>query len=107
MPELAHLKKVPGYPFDLKTDFNYLAEWTLEFPMVDVVPMLRNWKLYIEKNQFKNKSNPRGQLYNQFKSASAKGIYKKQPSNGSGARDQKPDALERMEAAQKQEGQPS
>ena len=104
MSELAHLRSVPGYPFDLKMDFAKLGELSLEFPMVDVVPLLKNWKLYIGDNPFAKKSSPRAQLRNQFVMAKNKGKYKKAEDNGSGP--PKPDALERMKAAQKQEGQP-
>ena len=95
MPELAVLRTVPGYPFDLKTDFAKLSELSLEFPQVDVVPMLKNWVLYITDHKFTKKSSPRGQLYNQFKSASTKGMYKKASDNGGGPR--QPDALQRMQ----------
>ena len=103
MPELAVLRKVPGYPFDLKTDFDYLSEWSLEFPMVDVVELLKNWNLFITDRKkktgvaFAKNASPRGQLRNQFKMAKAKGMHKKPEGNGSEPPGQSgPDALEYM-----------
>lgn len=99
MPELAHLRQVPGYPFNLNADFEKLGELSLEFPMVDVVALLKNWKEYITDNPFKKKSSPRAQLRNQFKMAKEKGMYKKESgNNGSGPR--RPDAGDRIKKAE-------
>lgn len=86
MPELALLRTVPKYPFDVKTDFAKLSELSLEFPSVDVVPMLKNWVLFITDNPFKANSSPRAKLRNQFKMAHDKGMYKKASDNGEGPR---------------------
>lgn len=103
MPELAVLRTVPGYPFELTTDFAKLSELSLEFPSVDVEAMLKNWMLFITDRPFKPKSSPRAQLRNQFKMAQEKGMYKKAGGNGSGT-PKGPDAYERMKAAiEKQE----
>ena len=109
MPELALLRSVPGYTFDLDKDFAKLGELSLEFPMVDVTALLKNWKEYITDTPFKKKSSPRAQLRNQFIMAKNKGMHKKESDNGDDTR--RPDAGDRIkkaeEAFEKQEGQPS
>ena len=77
LPELAHLKQVNKYPFDLNKDFTTLTTLANEFPTVGIIPLLKNWKLYIEDNPFKSKSSPRAQLRKQFEMAKKKGFYKK------------------------------
>ena len=83
MPELALLRKVPGYPFDANKDFGNLTQLSEEFPDIDVVSLLKNWIMFIKDNPFKKKSSPRAQLRNQFVLAMKKGFHKK-ASGGNG-----------------------
>lgn len=71
------LKTIPGYPFDEKTDLTFLQEKEKDYPLIDILSLLKGWKAYLADRPLNGNSKPRGQLHNQFEFASKWGKHRK------------------------------
>ncbi len=71
------LKSIPGYPFDEKTDLAFLQEKEKDYPLIDILALLKGWKAYLADKPLNGKSKPRGQLHNQFELAMKWGKHQK------------------------------
>jgi hypothetical protein len=60
------LKSIPGYPFDIETDFAFLQEKETDFPTVDILSLLKTWRTYLLDAPLKKNARPRSQLLRQF-----------------------------------------
>lgn len=60
------LELIPGYPFDPKKDQEILMARTEEYPEIDLLCLINNWKVYLMDHPLTSRSNPRSQLNNQF-----------------------------------------
>lgn len=71
------LKSIPNYPFDEKTDIAFLQEKEKDYPLIDILSLLKGWKAYLADRPLNGKSRPRGQLHNQFEFAMKWGKHRK------------------------------
>lgn len=60
------LKTIDGFPFK-ETDVDYLTELSADFPELDPLLVIKDWKAYISDNPFKPNANHRSQMRTQFK----------------------------------------
>ncbi|MDA8215110.1 MAG: hypothetical protein M0Z64_07520 [Nitrospiraceae bacterium] len=63
------IQSIPAYPFDAEKDTQFIIEKIQQFPHIDPISLLENWKAYILDHPFKENSSPHSQLHNQFKLA--------------------------------------
>ncbi len=62
------LKDVPSYPFKLEVDLNFIRELKIDFPLVNTLEKIKEWKIWlIDKKPLTKKSNPRLQIRNWIK----------------------------------------
>ncbi len=94
------LKSIPGYPFDAEKDFAFLNEKEKDYPSVDILSLLKGWKIYLFDVPLKRKSKPRSQLSNQFDLAMKWGKYKKAPGGASAAEKPPVNMLDIIKAAE-------
>lgn len=71
------LKTIPNYPFDEKIDLAFLQEKEKDYPLIDILSLLKGWKAYLADKPLNGKSRPRGQLHNQFEFAMKWGKHRK------------------------------
>jgi hypothetical protein len=79
-PRLYILSTIPHYPLDVAKDRGTLNELSAEFPNIDTLSLLRNWKTYLTNDgcELKKTSKARSQLRNQFVSANNRGKHQKE-----------------------------
>lgn len=63
---LNELKNTPNYPFDMSRDLKHIRGLMVDFPVVDLLVLLKKWKTYLlePRHELRPKSNPRLQLRN-------------------------------------------
>lgn len=97
------LQNIPGYPLDLNKDLPFLREKIQEFPEIDIVTLLRDWKTWLLDHPLTRKSSPRSQLGNQFKLARKWGKHlKAAPTSSTEAYTPDTSALERRKALERE-----
>ena len=71
------MQSIPGYPFDADKDSGFLQDKSKDYPDVDILSLLKNWKVYLLDKPLKKNASPRSQLDNQFKFALKFGKHRK------------------------------
>ena len=98
--QLRILSEIPGYPFDEKTDYEFIKERENQYPNIDILSLLSGWKTYLIDKPLTVKSKPRSQLHNQFELAIKWNRHKKLVVNPELSR---PSTLEDIKAARKEQ----
>ncbi len=96
--QLDFLSTIPNYPFNEKTDCEFLIEQEKQFPDIDINSLLQGWKAYLLDKPLTAKSKPRSQLHNQFELAIKWNRHKKQSQQEPSS----PSVLDKIKKAQQE-----